>query len=80
MDTTLFAQPEQTPAVSAKADGQQPVQQMTAITRRNFMPQAPDETGVEYDAYKLAQQARGLPVLPPSAWKMVFRHQMLLGG
>lgn len=79
MDDTLFSQPEQTPAVSAQQDGQQPVQRITAATIRNFMPHAENQSDIDYSAYKLAQQALGLPVLPASSWQMVYRHQQLLG-
>lgn len=78
-DRHTFAQPEQTPAIS----GNQQAAQSSTYAVRNMMagsPSAFDPTGLEYEAYKLSQEAKGLKPISKDSWKMMYRHDQLSDG
>lgn len=73
MDSTLFSRPREQAPIQDQSAGQQ----ATGSVRKALVGPASQASKIDYDAYKLAQQARGLPILPLQQWQIVFRNQQL---
>ena len=77
--TGVFAKPDYTPAISAAGDGQQAVQQATFATRGESAGSSSDPMDdLAYEAYKLGQEAMGLPAVSRRQWAVMFKMQQLL--
>jgi hypothetical protein len=77
--STVFNKPDYRPAISANSTGQQAVQQATFATRGELSGgrQADPVFDLAYEAYKLTQEAKGLPAVSKHQFLMMYRHQRL---
>lgn len=76
MDTTVFSKPQQTPAFAG--NDQQSIQRSTHGVQQMIAGQNNQGGELEYEAYKIGNQARGLPVFPFQQWRMMFNHAAML--
>lgn len=74
-DKTTFALPDYQPAIG----DQQSAQTSTYALRKAMMP-TPAGSDLDYDAYKLGQQALGKKPLGKQSWQMMYRHELMMNN
>lgn len=75
---SLFALPKYAPAIG----DQQAAQVSTGNVRAAMLGQvgSADPSGLEFEAYRLAEQALGRRPLSRQDWQLMYRHSLLMDG